>query len=72
MDPESVRTPTLASMISHMWTQMPEETRRTMVTMAIMEDSESSETHLSEDLKDIPVAPIAHAIKTIEGKLILR
>lgn len=48
----------MATQVSQMWREMPEDTRDTFIAMAALEGSQSQSSHLSDDLKELDVKPI--------------
>jgi hypothetical protein len=47
----------MATQVSQMWREMPEDTRDTFIAMAALEGSQSQSSHLSDDLKELDVKP---------------
>ncbi|XP_076114690.1 uncharacterized protein LOC143082740 [Mytilus galloprovincialis] len=56
-DKEETLKGEMASEVSQMWKEMPEDTKDTFIAMAALEGSQSDSSHLSDDLIELDVKP---------------
>lgn len=56
-DKEKIIKGEMASEVSQMWQEMPDDTKDTFIAMAALEGSQSDSCHLNDDLRELDVRP---------------